>query len=77
MTGTKDPFSPMFTLHEMFTTESAPVQVSYEDGHKFPRSLEDSEYHKLTEFIRKQYIVKNKTDEGFELKFEHFHFERK
>ena len=39
------------TEHEIYTKE--PVVIWHEEGHKFPRSIDDSSYNALKEFIQK------------------------
>ena len=41
MKGLKDPYIEGMNLDKLFVKESEPKVVVYDDGHKFPRALED------------------------------------
>ena len=72
--GTKDYLYEKLTAHHLFTPESKPVVIEFEDGHRFPRKLGDAEYRQMTDFLRKQYELKNGSAEGFDVTHEHYDF---
>ena len=53
MKGSKDPYFPRLSNERFYIKD--PLVVNYDDGHKFPRFLEESEFSKLREFVKKQY----------------------
>jgi hypothetical protein len=51
--GTKDEYGiKNQRIQELFTAESSPKLLMYEDGHRWPRAIGDAEYATLSEFVR-------------------------
>ena len=55
MKGLKDPYLEKLSMERFFIKPA--VVVEYDDGHKFPRKMEDSEFKKLHDFIKEQYTA--------------------
>lgn len=70
--GEIDEYKAFMTEHELFTKD--PVVVTHAEGHKFPRAFTDDDYEKLTAFVKKQYVAKFGSDEGFALTLDKFNF---
>lgn len=57
--------------------------IYYNEGHKFPRYIDDEDFIKLKQFVKDQYCVKNGAEvasgEGpisdFEINYDSFNFE--
>ncbi|TNV76126.1 hypothetical protein FGO68_gene3739 [Halteria grandinella] len=63
--GKKDEYLHLMTAHTLFTKN--PLVLSYEQGHQFPRALADEDFEKLKDFVRRQYVSKYGSDEGFSI----------
>ncbi|TNV76133.1 hypothetical protein FGO68_gene15629 [Halteria grandinella] len=61
--GKKDDYLPLMTAHTLFTKE--PVIIYHEQGHQFPRSINDEDFLKVKEFVRRQHVSKYGCDEDF------------
>ena len=73
--GTKDQYNADVTIEQLFKKESNPVVVVFEEGHKFPRTIADSEFAKLKTFVLSQYVLKNGSDDGFDCDYERYNFQ--
>ena len=52
--GTKDQYNENeknVTIDQLFMKEAKPIKVVFEEGHKFPRTIADSEFAKLKNFV--------------------------
>jgi hypothetical protein len=75
--GKKDTFSKYLTIKQLFTEESEPLVIEFDEGHKFPRHISDEGFTALKEFVRARYVEKNsheKDNENFEVDYEKFNF---
>ena len=64
--GSKDEFiKPGQTVDKLFTPESQPKLVSHDEGHKFPKALEDEEFQVLKKFILDEYTKRFGSADGF------------
>lgn len=79
--GTKDEYRKHLDLPSLFTTESNPVVIDFDEGHKFPRVISDEGFAQLKEFVKERYFEKNSNTEDskdeellFEVNYEKFNF---
>ena len=72
--GSLDKYKDKLTVHDLFTDESNPQHIFYEEGHKFPRSLPKEGFNQLKEFAKARFIEKNNSDEGFEVDYDSYNF---
>ena len=63
MHGTKDTYLKYLKIHELFTEDSNPVVIEFEEGHKFPRCISDEGFYQLKEFVRARYVEKNGSEQ--------------
>ena len=58
----------------MFHDEAQAEVVSFNEGHKFPRTIKDEEFKKLKSFVFEQYKEKNGSEDGFDCDYEKYNF---
>ena len=75
LVGTKDKYYQNLKCFSLFTDESQPKQINFDEGHKFPRAISDDDYGVLKEFVFEQYTSKNGDAEGFDVDTERYNFE--
>ncbi|TNV75816.1 hypothetical protein FGO68_gene12793 [Halteria grandinella] len=68
--GERDEYKAFMTVHKLFS--NTPDVIWHEDGHQFPRKLEQKEYEILKGFIIKQWRLKYDEDCVFE--YDQFNF---
>jgi hypothetical protein len=75
MIGTQDKYLNNLKCDTLFTDESKPKVIKYEEAHKFPRAISDEAYSTLKEFVKEQFETKNGETDGYEVDTERYNFE--
>ena len=80
LNGKKDTFAKNLTCHTLFKGKSEgaaypPQVVEFNEGHKFPRRIDDENFASLKQFVKDMYVQKNNNEDGFEVDYEKYNFE--
>ena len=51
-----------------------PLVIYHDEGHKFPRVIDDSDFAKLKDFLKHKWISKYGDSEGFMVSKDHYCF---
>lgn len=75
MCGTRDQYNERLLCHTLFTEESKPKLIEFDEGHKFPRAISESDYELLKDFVRDQFLTKNSDENGFDVDTPSYNFD--
>ena len=70
--GNKDEYKSYMTEHNLYNKD--PIVITHEEGHKFPRAINDDDFDKLKIFVKKHFTTKFGEEEPFNIPVEKFNF---